>query len=518
MMNFTKWPMALVAGLLGACQAFAGPPALPSLAPPQPLPVIGSGAWVSQDEWRGLLHIHQLPPAQTVSLRLPGWLAVDLNTTAQVLCGAGADRLMRVSLPDQRGLQAGFSVEPGGPAPGVAASRSGVCASPGGDTRLLWLDADGTPRTVALRLPPGMARFDWQDLAYDDEQDVFIATGRQGFALIPASRHAPQARVIGFEGTLNDRVLGPVRASQLRWCGAFFRQAQRLVCLAQLGDASLNAIAALVLIDPRQGRLRKVLLPTASGTSNTSTADDADASLEQIEASMPMARLWRQGPVFQVLGQAPTADGSPSPVWLRMHAGTGALSSGPARRPPIADLVGLVQPFGVALWHTEQNTTQATDVRDGQILHRHPGRVVAMAHGRPPASPPSGQRPEWPQGPLPIRMDQLEATIGLSGLLPALTQVVARSSTLDDLRARVQAISLSTKPAAHHPPLTWTLQDASTHVLRVSRLDAPQTRPAWQGQDSDPADWRRFKEACQQQADTTAHAELTHLQCVLQAL
>ena len=115
MMNFAKWPMALIAGLLGACQAFAGPPALPSLAPPQPLPVIGSGAWVSQDEWRGLLHIHQLPPAQTVSLRLPGWLAVDLNTTAQVLCGAGADRLMRVSLPDQRGLQAGFSVEPGGP-------------------------------------------------------------------------------------------------------------------------------------------------------------------------------------------------------------------------------------------------------------------------------------------------------------------------------------------------------------------------------------------------------------------
>ena len=115
-------------------------------------------------------------------------------------------------------------------------------------------------------------------------------------------------------------------------------------------------------------------------------------------------------------------------------------------------------------------------------------------------------------------MDQLEATVGLSGLLPALTQVVARASTLDDLRARVQAISLSTKPAAHHPPLTWTLQDASTHALRVSRLDAPQTRPAWQGQDSDPADWRRFKEACQQQAGTTAHAELTHLQCVLQAL
>ena len=431
MMNFAKWPMALIAGLLGVCQAFAtppAPPALPSLAPPHPLPTIGNGAWVSQDEWRGLLHIHQPPPAPTVSLRLPGWLAVDLNTTAQVLCGWGASRLMRVSLPDQRLVQAGFSVAPVAPAPQVVASRTGTCASPGGDTRLLWLEPDGTPRTISLRLPRGMARFDWQALAYDDEQDVFIATGRQGFALIPAGRFASQAPVIAFHGALSDGELGEVRASQLRRCGAFLRKEQRLVCRAQLGDASLSAVSALVLIDADRGRLRKVLPPTV------------------------------------------------------------------------------------------QNEAWAADLRDDPALHHHTERTVAMAHGQPPATPPTAQPGGWPQSPLPIRIDLPAAAGWLPRMLPTLTQAVARSNTLDDLRERVQAIGFSVEQPGGHPAITITLQDAASHTLRLSGPGAPDTRPAWQGQDHDGADWRRFKEACQHQASATSHAELAHLQCVLAAL
>lgn len=485
---------------------------LPSTAPPYSLPLIAAGAWVTQDTWRGLLHIHQLPPARTVSLRAPDWLAVDLNTTAQIMCGRASASLLRLHLPTQTLTQVDFPWEPGSTSPGVAASRTGTCVSAGSDEQAFWVDKDSTLRTVTLRLPNGMARFDWQDLVYDGDQDIFIATGRQGFALIPASRFADTVEVIEFKGKLNDRLLGVVRATSLRWCSAFFRENKGLVCKATLGDESLSALTALVMIDAKKGQLRRVLLPRSA-----SSHDDA-VSVGVGEASVPSARLWRTGSSFKVLGHAPAAENLQAPALLTFHARTGELSIAHVQRPAVADLVGLGQPIGTAIWLTDEDRIKVTDLHSGQALTQNNGRIIAIAHGKPSQSLEETPARLWPERPLPLRVERLDALDLISKLLPVLKEVVERSSDLEALRQTLNGISYGVPTPGLKSSTLISLQEAASHTLRLTSGATPKERPTWQGQGDRSDDWIDFKKACRQHAGGTDQLGLIYLQCVLDAV
>ena len=152
---------------------------------------LGADAWVSEDLMRQLLVIHQPPPTPAIPIRAPSALRMDLNVDAAVLCARHLDHMWLMDLASRRLVRSDIPEDSAVPRPQVAVSLSG-CATPASDTTLLILDKSGQTVTTRLKLPPDMAQFDWRSLVYDDTHEVYLATGAQSYALIPA-KQAPES-------------------------------------------------------------------------------------------------------------------------------------------------------------------------------------------------------------------------------------------------------------------------------------------------------------------------------------
>ncbi len=362
--------------LCGATQAAAAAP---------PVVEIGADAWLTQDLMRRTLTVHQPPPAVPLQFRVPGFLRVDLNVDAGVVCGRDTDHLWLLDLASRQLVWQDVASDGAVPRPEVAVARTGACATPAGDTSLLVLSRSGQASTTRLLLPKGATAFDWRSLRYDDAHDLYLATGADTYAVIPATGTPASVTVKGVTGKLRQGSIEDTHFSSFGCCAPqLSTDGRTMYTVAGLGDDNMTGFTGVAAIDVATGRYQRMVLPAAPAWLNTGR----HVSQYGKEPWFTLAgatdyHLWpqRQGAELVLEGYAGTsAEHDAGPGLLNLDLVTGQIRATPALAK--ASFKGLTRSGRHVLWRSRDDTTVLTRFGTQELLAEHPGEVLAVAHAR----------------------------------------------------------------------------------------------------------------------------------------
>lgn len=470
---------------------------------------------MTQDHLRQLVNIHQPPPVLPLQMRVPNAFRLDLNVDAGVLCGRYIDEIWRLDLVSRQiqrhGLpDDGYSLS----SREIVATRTGHCATPASATTLLVLDGAGEVRSVRLGLPEGQIDFDWQDLAYDDVQEMLLLIGRTSYAVIPAEPLPESLRVRVVSGQLQSGSIENTHFSNFRCCARLDARGDVLYTVALLVDENMSAFTGLAAIDVASGQYRRMYLPFAPAWQQTGRPiSPFDRPWFELAGSTNYS-LWPRGRQLVLEGFADFSGANDQRAILRVDVDSGNIEANPRR--PHASLLGVSKSGRLLLWRDEQDQTVVTDTATQAEVNRHPGIVVAVAHAR---NPEAMIAMGAIDGEVLTYRSSRPADLGIDrGQLSKIASWLRTSRSLEGLRQMLQFVEMSLPDPETGRKARIGLDEVVVHAQGLS-LPRPEIRMPRLAAAVSPEDgraWADYAGACDRfAADQGEEAPLALLQCLV---
>ncbi len=375
-MYFKSVVLSLLSRIVLALGATAG------IAAAEPSATLSADAWLTRDLIRQTVTIHQPPPMSPVQFRIPHAVGLDLNVDAATLCGRDTDSMWRMDVVGRRLKSTELSDEsPYRYTRHIAASHNGACAALASDTELLVLDPSGSTTTVHLALPAGVQALEWRSLAYDDNHAMFLLTGAQGYALIPADRLPTNVQVRQASGKVEQGSIANTHFSGFRCCARLGRDGETLYSVANIGDDHMNGFTGLVAIDVESAQYERLHLPFSPNWYETGRRISRFDHPWFTLAGSTDYELWTaaSGTQLMLSGFADLDNQEDVQSILTVSIESGDIQAVPRRKDET--FIGVSHSGRYLLWRDAEDNTVITDA-DHKEVARHPGLVVAVAHAR----------------------------------------------------------------------------------------------------------------------------------------
>jgi len=476
---------------------------------------LGADAWVSEDLMRQLLVIHQPPPTPAIPIRAPSALRMDLNVDAAVLCARHLDHMWLMDLASRRLVRSDIPEDSAVPRPQVAVSLSG-CATPASDTTLLILDKSGQTVTTRLKLPPDMAQFDWRSLVYDDTHEVYLATGAQSYALIPAKQAPESISVTVATGKIAPGSIENTDFSSFQCCARLGRDGKTLFSVANLGDENMSGFTGLVSIDVDTGHYRRMYLPFSPAWHQTgrqiSRFDHPWFDLAGHAEAVPWPQ--QEGEKLLLAGYSDTDAGVTVSSVLAIDIESGDVqASVPDKKHESFE--GLTRSGRYMLWRGDEDRTIVTDAHSGALVHQHENRVMAVAHaGRADAQT---RLDDNGSGEVRTYRSERAMELGIYADLPKIAAWLRRARSIEEFRLMLRSTEFTRPdPRSGHRTsveLGEVVVYAQGKPLPKAGLPMPQLNVS--APTDDQAAWRDYAAACDAFAQAQdGESPLALLQCL----